>query len=446
MIKEKKKKSKYNYKKTKKQILLSYAKTFFCSLLFALCLTISLSLHARNEMLKDLYAESAKQNLLDKATAQRLITQTNLLKDLKLKKYSVCLHAGKLYEAAGEYSNAQIAYEYAVEKAKPGVYYPYYKLIYVLTAQEKFDKANALLDNLKDINDKDLIKLKTRAYIIIGDKYYSIGKSLSAAKNYEKANFYYDKFKKKDNIIANAIKNRIIQAYINVADIMVQSGYNTEAVRFLKKAEEYDKENFETRYKIALVLADLDPEKSVEYFEPLLEEIPQKIDYNAYTAALMKAANIADLDNRPTQAKYYRYKIHSIDLYIKRKVIYKDDLEIELVNFNTKKLFFTYPLKYTFSFLNLSNIDIINLQGDFVLMDNNKEIEKISKTIANKKMPLLCTAYEPNKIIVEFDKKVFTKRELKNYTVKIYIYKDDKFKTLAAEIKPIVNKNNSFFK
>lgn len=446
MIKEKKKKNKYNYKLTKQQIILSYLRTICYSILFSIILTTCLAINARNEMLKDISIEAEKQGIIDKATAQKLITQTNLLKDLQYKKYSVCLYVGKLYEAAGDYEEAQKAYELAVEKAKLGVYLPYYKLTYVLTVQEKFDKANALIDNLKDITDKDLIKFKTRAYIIIGDKYYSIGKFLSAAKNYEKASFYYSKFTKKDKIIEKSIKNRIIQSYIHVADIMVKSSYNSEAVRFLKKALEYDKNNFEARYKLAVVLADSDPEESVSYFEELLNERPQDIDYTAFDTALMKAANIADLDNRPTQAKYYRYRMHSIDLFIKRKVVYKDDLEIKLEDFNLKKLFFKYPIKTNFSFLNISNVDIINLTGEFVLLYKDKEIERVTKTIANKKHPLSCMSYEPNFVTVTFSKKVFTKKELENYKIKIYLFKDEKYKTLVAEFNIPIEKFYSYIK
>ena len=46
-------------------------------------------------------------------------------------------------------------------------------------------------------------------------------------------------------------------------------------------------------------------------FNDLLEECPQNIDYGVYNRALMKSANIADLEGRTTEAKYYRYKIHN---------------------------------------------------------------------------------------------------------------------------------------
>ena len=214
---------------------------------------------------------------------------------------------------------------------------------------------------------------------------------------------------------------------------MVRNGMNSEAVRFLKKAEKYDSNNFTIRYKLAIVLSDLDPEKSVEYFEPLLDEIPQDIDYGVYNSALMKAANIADLDGRTTKAKYYRYKIHSVDLFVNRKVIYKNDIETNLNSFSVRKVLFKYPLKAQYQFLNVSNSDIINLKGDFVLCENNKPIETVTMTIANKTKPLYSGTLQPNEVDIKFKKEIFTKKDLNNYTIKIYLYKDKKFKTLVSE-------------
>ena len=330
MIKEKKKKSKYNKTQTRLQILQGYVRTIICSMLIAAFFTFMLANHARNEMLKDIFAENKSKNLVDKQLALELIANPNTLKDLENKNYSVCYHTGELYETIEDYEKAQIAYELAIQKAKKGNLRPYYKLVEVLAAQEKFEQAFSLIDSIKDFSDKDLIKFKTRSYIVIGDKYYSIGKVLSAAKAYEKADFYYSKFVKRDKEIEKSIKNRIIDSYIQVADIMVKSGMNTDAIRFLTKAESYDPKSIKIRYKIAVVLADLDPEKSVKYFEDLLEESPQQIDYGVFGYALMKAANIADLDGRATQAKYYRYKIHSVDVFVNRKVIYKNDIDVIL--------------------------------------------------------------------------------------------------------------------
>lgn len=435
MIKEKKKHTKYNLKKSKTEVFVEYFKTIFCSVLFAILITSFLTIKARNDMINDIFVNAEEQKLLDKKVAMEIILKTDLLDNLKNKTYSVCMHAGEICEVANNYEDAQMAYELAIQKAKVKTYKPYYRLICVLVAQEKFEEADAVLENISDITNKSLVKFKTRSYITIGDKYYSIGKFLSAAKTYEKAEFYYNKFTKKDKKIEESISNRITKSYIQVADIMVKTGLNSEAIRFLKKAEEKEPDNFEVKYKLAIVLSDADPEKAVEYLEQLLLEIPQEIDYGVYNRALMKSANIADLDNRTTKAKYYRYKIHSIDLFVNRKVIYKNDINVNLKKITSQKKFFNYPISVVYEFLNNSNRDILNLKGDFILCLNDKPVETITVNIADKNTPLYVISDKPNEIILNFRKKIYTKKELENFTIKIYLYKDSKYKTLVFENK-----------
>ena len=375
MIKENKKKLR---EKSKTQIIMEYVRTIAISFAIALIFTLLLSMHARSEMIKNLYVNAEEQQKMDEKVAKQLVMQADLTKDLRNKKYAICLQVGNLYATANDFENAEFAYKLAIEKAGSGVYTPYLKLIEVYAEQEKFADASALIKSVKDIKNKKLIKFKTRAFIILGDKYYSIGKFLSAAKSYEQAKFYYDKFAKKDNKVEESIIIRVTNAYIETANIMVKSGYNSEAVRFLKKAEKYSPNNFEIKYKLAIIYSDLDPKKSVAYFEPLLEEMPQFIDYGVYGKSLMKAANIADLEGNPTQAKYYRYKIHSIDIFVGQKVVYKNDIEIILDSFIVKKLWFKYKLR---------------------------------------------------------GKNIFTKKELEQYVIDIYLYKDERYKTLAGTMR-----------
>ena len=437
MIKEKRKITAYNYKKPKKVVLIEYTRTVLVSMLVAFIFTVALSIHARNEMIKNIYINAQMQETIDKQLAEQFIlSNTDLLNDIKNKKYSICMHIGLLYETVSDYAKAQIAYESAVEKSKPTDYKSRYKLFCVLIDQEKFDDAKKLLTSIEDKPEKRLIKFKTRSYILAGDKYYSIGKFISAAKCYEKADFYYNKFKKKDKIIEESIKSRIINSYIKAADTIVTMGYNSDAVRYLKKvAEKYDKNDLMVQYKLAIVLADSNPEEAIRYFEPLMDRIPQEIDFGVFCNALMKAANIADLEGRTTQAKYYRHKIHTIDLFIKRKVIYKNDIDVILDSFVVRKILFTYPLKPSYKFINTSNTDFHFLKADFVLCMDNKPLETVTKIIADKNNPMPVGGDDHNECTVKFKRPIFTKKELKNYTIKVYVYKDEKFKTLVAETK-----------
>ena len=441
MIKEKNRKNRFNDDKSVNRIILSYSKTVGISFTVAFLFTLLLSFHARNEMIRNLYNNVREQQKIDEQLARQLVLQSDFIKDLKQKRYTICLQVGLLYEAARDYEKAQIAYEIAIEKAKTGVYTPYYRLAKVLIAQEKLNEAQQVIKSVKDVSNKQLVKFKTRSYIEMGDKYYSIGKFLSAAKSYEKSKYYYDKFKYKDKVIEKSIRDRIISSYVQTADIMVKNGYNSEAVRFLSKAENLNKKNFIIRYKLAIVYSDLDAIKSVKYFEKLIEEYPQNIDYGVYSKALMKAANISDLQGEHIQAKYYRYKIHSLDVFVNHKVIYKNDVEIYLEHFDVRKLWLKYHLRGIYRIRNISNSNINNLYADFILRraDNDKIIETVNRHIINKKSPLYSNGGVSEEIKIDFCKNIFTKKELEQYVIDIYLYKDDKYKTLINTMRVPLN-------
>lgn len=421
-------------KKSKKQIVLEYLRTVAISFSAALIFTLLLSFHARNEMIRNYYAKPEEQLKIDEEVARSIVTQSDLTRDLLGKKYTICMQVARLYESIHDYPNAEFAYRIAVNKASLGSFAAHQGLAAMLITQDKFQDANELLDSIEDIQNKKLIKFKTRTYITMGDKYYTMGKYLSAAKSYEKANYYYNKFSKKDNIIDKEIKTRIIKAYIQTADVMVNSGHNSDAVRFLKFAENYDSDNFEIKYKLAIIYSDLDPEKSVKYFENLLQETPQYIDYGVYNKALLKSANIAELRGDKTLSKYYRYKIHSVDIFVDRKVVYKNDINVLLESIKIRKFLFKYRIKVKYKFCNASNSNIKQLSADFILRQNDNVVEKTTKNIVKKEKTLAANGGESPVVEAKFGKHIFTKRELNQYYIDIYLYKDEKYKTLVTSM------------
>ncbi len=433
MIKEKNTRSKKD--RTIFQISAEYARTIGISFLAACIFTVLLSLHARSEMIKNLYANVHRQQKIDVQLAKQLVFREGFLKDLKHKQYSVCLQVGMLYEAAQDYDNARLAYELALKKVKPGVYTPYYRLAKILIAQGKFDDAQKVINAVKESNNKKLIRFKLRSYMKLGDKYYSIDKPLSAAKSYEKAKYYSDKLKKKDRITYDSIVNCVVKSYVETADIMVKNGFNDDAVRFLHKAEFYRPDDFNIRYKLAIIYSELEPEKSVEYFEKLIKEKPQYVDYEVYSKALMEAANIAEQKGDLTQAKYYKYKIHSFDIFINNKVICKNDIKLYQDNFIIQKFWFVCRIKGKYRIKNISHKDIINLSADFVLRNNKtgEPVEIVTKKCVNKASPLHSNSMT-DEISVVFNKKIFSQNELEQYIIDIYLYKDNKYKTLVSSI------------
>ncbi len=417
------------------QIVFEYSRTVLISFIAALIFTILLSFHARSEMIKNLYLNNSEHHQMNEQLARQLIMQSDFMKDLRKKRCSICVQVGNLYESAHDYANAQLAYELALEKSQYKNYKIYYKLSKVLIAQGKVDEAKDLISSVRDLSNKGLIKFKARAYIEMGDKYYSAGKFLSAAKSYEKAKFYYDKFSKKDKVIEKSIKDRIVNAYIETADIMVKSGMNTDAVRFLTKAEKYAPNNFEIKYKLAIIYSDLDPVKSVKYFEPLMNKIPQNVDYGVYSKALMKSANISELEGNPARAKYFRYKIHSVDIFVDKKVVYKNDFEVYLDKFFVRKFWLAYRLNAVYRIKNISHKNITNLSASFVLRQGDNVLETVTIKCAGKNKPLFFNNGVTDEIKVSFKKNIFTKNELGQYLIDIYLFKDEEYKTLINTMK-----------
>ncbi len=440
MIKEKKKKKKRR-ERTFIQEIVVYIKTAGVSFLVAAVISSYLSYLARIEMISNLYNSKQKRNLIEKKIAQQIVENSDLISTLTDKNYAVAMRVGELYEAAGDLQKAEYAYYIATQKAPNGKYISYLRLTLILIAQNKINEAEKTIASVVDNNTLSLIRYKTRAFIVLGDKFYSENKYLKAAEAYEQANYYYKRLAKVDKQVNESIQKRLVQAYIDTATVLIKNGYNSDAARFLKKALKYDPDNLTIQYRLAIVYADLDPIISVEYFEPLIAKIPQDIDRDIFANVLMKAANIMDIQGNSIKAKYYRYKIHSLDIYTHNKVIYKEDIEIALNSFIIKKSLFTYKLKSEFTIRNISAQDIKKMSADFVLRQGDKERERVTiKNCATNRHPLYSNGGELNNIAVQFGNNIFTKRELQQYYIDIYLYKDADYKTFIGSLKvPLKN-------
>jgi hypothetical protein len=86
-------------------------------------------------------------------------------------------------------------------------------------------------------------------------------------------------------------------------------------------------------------------------------------------------------------------------------------------------------------------MDIVNLMADFELISNDKIIDTEHAIIADKNNPLYSYSDEDKIVNVKFKKIILSKKDLANYSIKIYLYKDPKFRTLVSNSKL---PNNSF--
>lgn len=435
MIKEKKKKKKRKARTFLSEVLI-YIKTAAVSFVVAVLISSFLSYSARLEMINNLYTSKEKRNLLEQKVAKQIVENSDLISTLSEKSYAVAMQVGELYEAAGDLSNAEYAYYIATQKAPHGKYISHQRLTLVLIAQNKIDEAEKIMESVVDTNNLSLIRYKTRAYIVLGDKFYSENKYMKSARAYEQANYYYKRLIKVDKQINESIENRLVQAYLDTATVLVENGYNSDAARFLKKALKYRPDDLKIQYRLAIVYADLDPIVSIEYFEPLISKIPQEIDRNIFSNVLIKAANIMEIEGNSIKAKYYRYKIHSLDIYSRNKIVYKEDVEVIQDSLKIKKVMFTYRLKSMFTIKNVSSQDITKMSADFVLRQGDKVRQTITlKNCVTKKHPLYSNGGELSNLAVDFSGNIFTKRELEQYYIDIYLYKESDFKTYIGSLK-----------
>ena len=435
MIKEKAKKKKRREHTFMQEVTIC-VKTVGVSFFVAVLISVYLTYRARNEMINNLYTSKQKKVMLEQKVAKQIVENSDLISSLESKSYPLIMHVGELYETAGDLQKAEYAYYIATQKAPNGKYISYLKLTLMLIAQNKIEEAEKTIDSVTDMNNLSLIRYKTRANIVLGDKYYSDAKFLKAATAYEQANYYYSKLAKKDKIVQESLQKRLVKAYVDTANVLVKNGYNSDAARFLTKALKYEPNNLKIQYRLAIVYADLDPITSIKYFEPLLAKIPQDIDRDIFNKVLMKAANIMDLKGDPITAKYYRYKIHTLDTYTRNKVVYKEDIEIVPNSFKIKKVFFRYKINSTYTIINTSTQDIKKMSLEFILRQNDKEKDSVTLTnYINGKKPLYSSGGEIKDIAIQFWKNIYTKKELEQYYIDIYAYKVPEFKTLIGTFK-----------
>ena len=385
-------------------------------------------------MIKNLYVNKEEQYKIEQKIAKQIVAHSDFTKSLSDKNYSICLQVGDLYYTAGEYTKAEYAYYLATQKAPNAAYTAYYKLALALIELNKIDEAIKLVASVPDENNVSLIKFKTRSYIVIGDKFYSVGKFLKASEFYEKADYYYARLSKFDKAVKQSINERLTNAYLETAAVIIQNGYNTDSIRFLNKALQRSPKDTNIQYRLAIVYSDLDPIKSIKYFDALQHKVPQEINFDVYMNALMKAANIEDIKGNGVKAKYYRYKVNSLEQFINAKVVNKNDIEMYLDYFSIKKFLFTYHLKAKFKIKNVSTRDIVKMDTEFVLRKGDKLKESIRLNSANKKQPLLLNGENTVDAVINFNEKIYTKNALHKYSIDIYMFKDEKYKTLIGTI------------
>lgn len=420
-----------NYNKNNILInILLYLKNIAISILIALIITICLLFNTRQHVINNFNNSYVNNLKFNKHFAKELLQNSELNINFQQQSFSTCMYFASLYYTIEQYDNAKNIYSIAMLKSKPNNYQAHLKYVEILILQNKLNEAKEFIENIPDNNNKNLIKMKSNSYLLLGDALFAQKKYLTAARYYKKSKFYYDLFKKRKKTIEEKLINDISNSYNKVADILVENNYPKEAIEYLKKARKIKPNDFITEYKLAILYSDLDPLKSLEYFEQLIKQKPQEIDSNIYIKALMHSANIESLSGNEIKAKLYRYKIYSFEELLKHKVVYKNDFDIIFQNINYSKKFFKYRINTIIRIQNHSLSNINKLYVELILKKDDKILDKITKECISNKKILQADGDLTPPIEITFNKNFLTKTDLSKLEIDIYLYKDEKYKTL----------------
>ena len=133
-----------------KNELNGYIRTAAITFCAAFIVALMLIIHARTEMIKNLYTNKDEKIKIERQLAQQIVSHSDLTESLNDKSYSVCMQVGKLYETAEDYIKAEYAYNLAIRKAPKDVYTPYYRQVVTLIALDKIDAAENLISSVED--------------------------------------------------------------------------------------------------------------------------------------------------------------------------------------------------------------------------------------------------------------------------------------------------------
>ena len=338
--------------------------------------------------------------------------------------YRIDLHLGYLHKIIKEYDKAEYYYRKAITKTPLGIYRSYYELANFYIEIGAFNKAEIVMQLLPEKSNRAIIKYQSFLNRKMGDIYYEKEYYYYALQKYQKSKDYWLKLNNPPKGYIKTLNERIASTSINIADIIVNSNKIDEAIYFLKLAESINPKSFNTRYKLALVLSESDPEESYKYFQELFKESPLKINYQAYYRVIENLTSIYQIEGDYTKAKLYAFRANNLLEFVSEYLIYAQDVDFRITDAklykinNKSKIIIKYYLK------NISEMTIKRLNMEIVYKLNGKELERYTKNIIGTTNHLYSGDFIEGTIIPKHVHKYKT-TDINNISVEIYLYKSN---------------------
>lgn len=331
--------------------------------------------------------------------------------------YIINQNLGVLYELSFDLKKAENEFKKSIYKAPYYAYSPRIRLAELYMLKKDFLGANQQMRLIKDTRNNGLINEKSNFFYELGTALYDEGHYFDSIIAFQKSLFY----KKKISTFTRINKDAVVKAQIAYADFLVAQGENSDALMYLNKAL---KENNSAviMYKLALLYADSDLNKSLEFFEKTFLYDPTVINYDIYEKVLSSLLKIAKDENSYIATQLYEKKLESIKKYRKVNIIKQGDISVDVVGSSIKNLFWGLGQESTiiYSVLNNSDEQINDLYLYFQIFHNSDLLFNKMLKITNEYSTL--QPHKPTPFMTMKNKFFFKNNDLRNSQFEIRIF------------------------
>lgn len=378
----------------KQEEFFEYLKTIGITLLVIFVSIVTLLFAIKHRIYEKNVQAQVEENVIDYELIDVMIEKNKMQEIKSPDNYKINLKLGTLYEIKKDYNNAELEYEKAINKAPCTDYKPKYKLALLYLHINKAEKAEAVINTIKDFDDKKLVKYKADVYEKLGDFYYNSGDYENAIDKYELSVFYWKIISDRKEI--KYVQNSLASSYVYLADAYVNEMQPEYAVEALKTALSMFNVPI-LKYKLALLLITDNPEEANEYFEEVFKEAPDLINYETYSNFLSAMADEANAAGDTALAQLYQFKQKKVKEFFETNILSIDDIAIEEVEGRIKPNNFLRKnnIALEAKLKNVSKNQIDSLFIQVVFKDKEEIIGDYTKQIVDKKVPLLPGNYSP---------------------------------------------------
>ena len=188
---------------------------------------------------------------------------------------------------------------------------------------EKYDDAEKLMDDISEKPQKKLIEYKADIFLCVGNRYFEAGKYEEALERFRRSKKYYSILQ--NNEILKYLNNNIASCLVYIAQDEVKKYDVESAITYLESALKLVNAPI-IKYHLALLYIYNDPEKANKYFEEVFKQEPRILNYETYYSLLSALATNAEINQEPTLAELYRYKMEKIKKYYTGNILSVSDL------------------------------------------------------------------------------------------------------------------------